>query len=157
MYFESVFIKPNNFYINIYNINLSKKFFFQLLKWELNFLNFLRQIFQATKNALSGFSLPATVFLNTFFPGDLFSWGFFPGGFFPGDLFSGEFFPENFLSRNSRFFSRGPFFGDLFSGDVFPRTRLYRYNMYICIIYVPDPLMSPSPMNGNKNSQAMPL
>ena len=26
MYFESVFIKPNNFYINIYNINLSKKF-----------------------------------------------------------------------------------------------------------------------------------
>ena len=26
MYFESVFIKPNNFYGNIYNINLSKKF-----------------------------------------------------------------------------------------------------------------------------------
>ena len=26
MYFKSVFIKPNNFYINIYNINLSKKF-----------------------------------------------------------------------------------------------------------------------------------
>ena len=26
MYFESVFIKPKNFYINIYNINLSKKF-----------------------------------------------------------------------------------------------------------------------------------
>ena len=26
MYFESVFIKPNNFYINSYNINLSKKF-----------------------------------------------------------------------------------------------------------------------------------
>ena len=25
MYFESVFIKPNNFYINIYDINLSKK------------------------------------------------------------------------------------------------------------------------------------
>ena len=25
MYFESVFIKPNNFYINIYNINLWKK------------------------------------------------------------------------------------------------------------------------------------
>ena len=24
-YFESVFIKPNNFYINIYNINISKK------------------------------------------------------------------------------------------------------------------------------------
>ena len=26
MYFESVFIKPNNFYINIYDLNLSKKF-----------------------------------------------------------------------------------------------------------------------------------
>ena len=26
MYFESVFIEPNNFYINIYKINLSKKF-----------------------------------------------------------------------------------------------------------------------------------
>ena len=26
MYFESVFIKPANFYINIYNMNLSKKF-----------------------------------------------------------------------------------------------------------------------------------
>ena len=26
MYFGSVFIKPNNCYINIYNINLSKKF-----------------------------------------------------------------------------------------------------------------------------------
>ena len=26
IYFESVFIKPNNFYIKIYNINLSKKF-----------------------------------------------------------------------------------------------------------------------------------
>ena len=26
MYFESVFIKPNKFYINIYNISLSKKF-----------------------------------------------------------------------------------------------------------------------------------
>ena len=26
MYFESAFIKPNNFYINIYNINISKKF-----------------------------------------------------------------------------------------------------------------------------------
>ena len=26
MYFESVFIKPNNFYIKIYNINLSNKF-----------------------------------------------------------------------------------------------------------------------------------
>ena len=26
MYFESVFIEPNNFYINIYDINLSKKF-----------------------------------------------------------------------------------------------------------------------------------
>ena len=26
MYFESIFIKLNNFYINIYNINLSKKF-----------------------------------------------------------------------------------------------------------------------------------
>ena len=26
MYFESVFIKVNNFYMNIYNINLSKKF-----------------------------------------------------------------------------------------------------------------------------------
>ena len=26
MYFESVFIKRNNFYINIYNINVSKKF-----------------------------------------------------------------------------------------------------------------------------------
>ena len=26
MYFESVFTKPNNFYINIYNINLPKKF-----------------------------------------------------------------------------------------------------------------------------------
>ena len=26
MYFESEFIKPNNFYINIYNIKLSKKF-----------------------------------------------------------------------------------------------------------------------------------
>ena len=26
MYFESVFIKPNDFHINIYNINLSKKF-----------------------------------------------------------------------------------------------------------------------------------
>ena len=26
MYFESVFIKPYNFDINIYNINLSKKF-----------------------------------------------------------------------------------------------------------------------------------
>ena len=25
MYFENVFIKPNNFYIHIYNINLSKK------------------------------------------------------------------------------------------------------------------------------------
>ena len=25
MYFESVLIKPNNFYINSYNINLSKK------------------------------------------------------------------------------------------------------------------------------------
>ena len=25
MYFESVFIKPNNFSINIYNINLQKK------------------------------------------------------------------------------------------------------------------------------------
>ena len=25
MYFKSVFIKPNNFYINIYNINLSKR------------------------------------------------------------------------------------------------------------------------------------
>ena len=36
-YFESLFIKPNNFYINIYNINLSKKFmkiaFFKRLKW----------------------------------------------------------------------------------------------------------------------------
>ena len=26
MYFESVFIKPDNFYINIYNTNRSKKF-----------------------------------------------------------------------------------------------------------------------------------
>ena len=26
MYFEIVFIKPANFYINIYNINLLKKF-----------------------------------------------------------------------------------------------------------------------------------
>ena len=26
MYFKSVFIKPNNSYINIYNINVSKKF-----------------------------------------------------------------------------------------------------------------------------------
>ena len=26
MYFESAFIKPNKFYMNIYNINLSKKF-----------------------------------------------------------------------------------------------------------------------------------
>ena len=26
MYFESVFINHNNFYINVYNINLSKKF-----------------------------------------------------------------------------------------------------------------------------------
>ena len=26
MYFDSVFIKSNNFYINIYNINISKKF-----------------------------------------------------------------------------------------------------------------------------------
>ena len=26
MYFESVFIKPDSFYINIYNKNLSKKF-----------------------------------------------------------------------------------------------------------------------------------
>ena len=26
MYFESVFIKPNNFYFDMYNINLSKKF-----------------------------------------------------------------------------------------------------------------------------------
>ena len=26
MYFESVFIEHKNFYINIYNINLSKKF-----------------------------------------------------------------------------------------------------------------------------------
>ena len=26
MYFESVFTKPNDFYINIYNINLSKQF-----------------------------------------------------------------------------------------------------------------------------------
>ena len=26
MYLESVFIKPNNFHINIYNINVSKKF-----------------------------------------------------------------------------------------------------------------------------------
>ena len=26
MYSESVFIKPNNFHINIYNIKLSKKF-----------------------------------------------------------------------------------------------------------------------------------
>ena len=26
MYFEGVFIKPNYFYNNIYNINLSKKF-----------------------------------------------------------------------------------------------------------------------------------
>ena len=26
MYFESVFIKPNNFYININNIKLSNKF-----------------------------------------------------------------------------------------------------------------------------------
>ena len=26
MYFESVFIKPNNSYINIYNMKLSKKF-----------------------------------------------------------------------------------------------------------------------------------
>ena len=26
MSFESVFIEPNNFYFNIYNINLSKKF-----------------------------------------------------------------------------------------------------------------------------------
>ena len=26
MYFESVFIKPNNFYINIYNISLPKEF-----------------------------------------------------------------------------------------------------------------------------------
>ena len=25
MYLESAFIKPDNFYINIYNINLSKK------------------------------------------------------------------------------------------------------------------------------------
>ena len=27
MYFESVFIKPINFYFNIYNINLSEKLF----------------------------------------------------------------------------------------------------------------------------------
>ena len=37
MYFESAFIKPNTFYINIYNINLSKKFmniaFLQRLMW----------------------------------------------------------------------------------------------------------------------------
>ena len=26
IYLESLFIKPNNFYINIYNINLPKKF-----------------------------------------------------------------------------------------------------------------------------------
>ena len=26
MYFENVFINPNKFYINIYNIKLSKKF-----------------------------------------------------------------------------------------------------------------------------------
>ena len=38
MYFESVLFKANNFYINIYNINLWKEFtikypFFQRLKW----------------------------------------------------------------------------------------------------------------------------
>ena len=26
MYFEGVFIKPNDFYMNIFNMNLSKKF-----------------------------------------------------------------------------------------------------------------------------------
>ena len=37
MYFESVFIKADNFYMNIYNINLSKKFmkkaYFSRLRW----------------------------------------------------------------------------------------------------------------------------
>ena len=51
MYLESVFIKPNNFYINIYNINLSQKLF----PCSVQFKNSVKNFFQPNKTKLMKF------------------------------------------------------------------------------------------------------